>query len=136
MPTTETIQTGSFVSEYDGIMATMQLYVEGGCKGKSEIMRPAFHPDATIVGYCGGTLLTGPIQQLFDWIDANGPAPNAEHRFTSVEIIHSIALVKVEARRWEGKMAGTQADMTDLFTLLKVDGEWKITQKTFHWYDS
>jgi putative lumazine-binding protein len=136
MPTTATVQLRSSVSEYDAIMATMQLYVEGGRQGKSEIMRPAFHPNATIVGFCSGTLLAGPIQQLFDWIEANGPSPNTEDRITSVEIIHSIALVKLEARQWAGKMAGARADMTDLFTLLKVDGEWKITQKIFHWYDS
>ena len=65
----------NYVTEYDAIAKTMQRYIEGGRAGKSELMRPGFHPDATIVGYCGGALLTGPIQQLFNWIDGNGPAP-------------------------------------------------------------
>ena len=55
--------------EYQAIMAAMQHYIDGGRSGRSDLMRPVFHPDATIVGYCGGLLLTGPIQQLFDWID-------------------------------------------------------------------
>jgi len=45
--------------EYEAIMRTMQNYIEGGRMGKSDIMRPGFHSAATIVGYCGGTLLTG-----------------------------------------------------------------------------
>ncbi len=34
----------------------MQLYIDGGKAGKSELMRPAFHPDASFVGYAGGKL--------------------------------------------------------------------------------
>jgi Putative lumazine-binding len=68
----------NYVTEYDAITKIMQRYIEGGRAGKSELMRPSFHSDATIVGYCGGTLLTGPIQQLFGWIDGNCPAPGIE----------------------------------------------------------
>src|SRR5438105_11817478 len=78
--------------EYSAIMQTMQNYIDGGRTGKSDIMRPSFHPAATIVGYCGGTLLTGPIQQLFDWIDANGPAPNVEPNLASIEDLETVAV--------------------------------------------
>jgi hypothetical protein len=29
---------------------------------------------------------------------------------------------------------GGNARLTDFFTLLKIDGQWLITHKTFHWY--
>jgi hypothetical protein len=121
-------------SEYDAIIAVMQRYLEGGRAGKSEIMRPVFHPDATIVGYCGGTLLTGPIQKLFGWIDGNGPAPGIEPRFASIEVVHTVAVVRLEVPHWSGKLAGSDARMSDVFTLLKTQEGWKISQKTFHWH--
>ena len=122
--------------EYRAIMATMQRYIDGGRTGQSDLMRPAFHPDATIVGYCGGSLLTGSIGQLFDWIDHNGPAPNITPRFASVEVVETVAVVRLEVKGWSGKMAGENARMSDIFTLLKMPEGWCITQKTFHWHTS
>ncbi len=123
-----------YTTEYDAILATMERYFEGGRAGKSDLMRPAFHPDATIVGFCGGALLTGSIQQLFAWIDGNGPAPGIEPRVASVELVETVAVVRLEVAHWSGKLAGTDARMSDVFTLIKTDAGWKISQKTFHWH--
>jgi hypothetical protein len=122
------------VKEYDAIMATMQRYTDGARAGKSELMRPAFHPDATFVGYYRGTLFTGAAQQLFDWIDANGPAAAIEARLASIEILESIAAVRLEVGKWSGKLAGSGVHMSDVFTLLKTDDGWRISSKTFHWH--
>jgi hypothetical protein len=124
------------IGEYQAIISTMQHYIDGGRSGQSHLMRPAFHPNATIVGYCGGLLLTGPIQQLFDWIDHNGPAPNIHPLFASVEVVDTVAVVRLEVKGWSGKMAGENASMSDIFTLLKMPEGWCITQKTFHWHTS
>jgi hypothetical protein len=56
-------------------------------------------------------------------------------RFARIEIIESIAVVHLEVQRWSGKLAGAQARASDVFTLLKCDGEWKITHKLIHWHD-
>jgi hypothetical protein len=124
----------NYVTEYDAITKVMQGYIEAGRAGKSELMRPSFHPDATLVGYYRGTLLTGSIQQLFDWIDGNGPAPGIEPRFAGIEILETIAVVRLEVEHWSGELAGPDARMSDLFTLLKTEEGWKISQKTFHWH--
>src|SRR5688572_18133514 len=51
------IQTpAAHATEYDAIVATMRHYIEGGRAGQSSLMRPGFLPDATMVGYAGGTL--------------------------------------------------------------------------------
>jgi hypothetical protein len=129
------IQTRStYVTEYDAIVETMQHYIEGGRAGKSELMRPGFHPDATMVGYAPGALLTGTIQHLYDWIDGNGPAPDIEARFTSVDILDTIAVVRLEVAHWSGELAGADVHMSDAFTLLKTEDGWKISHKTFHWH--
>jgi hypothetical protein len=111
----------------------MQMYIDGSRNGKSEMMRPAFHPDATFFGYAGEQLAIG-TQFLFDWIDKNGPAPEIEPRVVSVDILESIAVVRLEVAGWSGKLAGSGVRMSDLFTLLKMPSGWKIIQKAFHWY--
>jgi hypothetical protein len=66
---------------------------------------------------------------VFQWINQNGPAPNINPRFAPIEIIESIAVVHLEVQHWSGKLAGANARASDVFTLLKCDGEWKITHK-------
>jgi len=122
------------MAEYEAIAETMQYYLDGGRKGKSDLMRPGFHADATVVGYCAGKLYTGPIQQLFDWIDQNGPAPSIEPSFASIDVIDTIAVVRLEVKNWSGTLAGDNARMSDVFTLIKTDERWRISQKTFHWH--
>ena len=114
------------LSEYDAIARTVQRYINGGKSGRGDDMKPAFHPDATIFGYVGADLFAGPIQRLFDWNDQNGPAIELQARIASIEIIGTVAAVRLELDNWTGHR------FTDLFTLLKVDGEWKIINKVFH----
>ena len=122
-----------YLREYDAIAKTMQKYVDGSKHGKSELMRPAFHPDASFFGYAGEQLAVG-TQFLFDWIDKNGPAPDIEPRTISVDILETIAVVHFEVAGWSGSLAGSGVRMSDLFTLLKTPDGWKIIQKAFHWH--
>ena len=134
-PNVSDMTTSRYLTEYDRIVKIMQQYIDGSKQGKSELMRSAFHPEASFFGYAGEQLVSG-TQFLFDWIDKNGPAPNIEARIVNVEILNSIAAVRLEVAGWSGKMAGSNVRMSDLFTLLKMPDGWKIIQKTFHWHTS
>ena len=114
------------VNEKDAIAQAVQPYIDGATSGKGDDMKPAFHTDATIFGYAGPDLFAGPIQLLFDWNDQNGPAMGLQARIADVDIVGTIATVRLELDNWTG------ARYTDLFTMLKVDGEWKIMNKVFH----
>lgn len=108
------------------IEKTVQHYINGARSGKGDDMKPAFHPDATIFGYIGSDLFAGPIQKLFDWNDENGPAKDITAKITNMDIEGTIATVRLESDNWTGYR------FTDMFNLLKVDGEWKIMNKVFH----
>ena len=110
----------------EAITRTVQIYVDGGKSGKGADMKPAFHKDATIFGYIGPDLFAGPIQGLFDWNDQNGPATALEARIADIDIEGTVATVRIELDNWTGHR------FTDFFTMLKVDGEWKIMNKVFH----
>jgi hypothetical protein len=114
------------VQEYDAILACLQQYVEGGRAGKSEVMKPAFHELATIAGYLGEELIAAPIAGLFDWVDNNPPAEGLQLRVGSVDVQGSIASVRLEMDNWGGHR------FTDMMTLLKTDGEWKVMSKVFY----
>ena len=116
----------TYLSDYDAIVTVVQHYIDGAKSGSSDEMKPAFHKDATIFGYAGADLFGGPIQQLFDWSDENGPAAELRAQIASIDVVDTVATVRLELDNWTGSR------YTDLFTLLKVDGEWKIMNKVFH----
>ena len=112
--------------EYEAIAATIQHYIDGAKTGKGVAMKPAFHPDATIQGYFEGELFAGPIQLLFDYVDQDKPATGLKWHITGVDIAGTIASARLELDDWNGHR------FTDLFNLLKVEGNWKIMNKIFH----
>ena len=114
------------VSEYDAIAKIVQQYIDGARSGRGDDMKPAFHEDATVFGYVGPDLFAGPIQILFAWNDDNGPATELKDRIASIDVIGTVATVRLELENWTGFR------FTDLFTLLKVDGDWKVMNKVFH----
>ena len=114
------------VSEHGAIAKAVQHYIDGAKSGSGDDMKPAFHKDATIFGYAGADLFAGPIQQLFDWSDENGPAAELQARISNIDVVDTVATVRLELNN----LAGSR--YTDLFTLLKVDAEWKIMNKVFH----
>ncbi len=112
--------------QHDAIAKTLQHYIDGARFGKGDDMKPAFHKDATIFGYAGADLFGGPIQRLFDWSDENGPAAELQARIASIDIVDTVATVRLELNNLSGHR------YTDMFTLLKFEGEWQIMSKVFH----
>ncbi len=117
------------MNEYAAIAKVIQKYIDGARSGRSDQMKSAFHDDATIFGHDGPDLFAGPIQKLFDWEDENGPAPGLRAQITHIDFVETVAAVRLELDDWTG------IRFSDLFTLLKIDGEWKIINKVFHQHD-
>ncbi len=114
------------IGEYEAIAQVLQHYINGAISGKGSEMKPAFHDDATIFGFVGPDLFAGPIQGLYDWNDENGPAAGMVSRIVSVDIVGTVASVRLESDNWTGHR------FTDFFNLLKLDGKWKVMNKVFH----
>ncbi len=62
---------------------------------------------------------------LFEWNDQNGPAAELKARPAGIDIEGTIATARLELDNWTGHK------FTDMFTLLKMGGEWKIISKVF-----
>lgn len=121
-----TVSVGS-IAEIDAITKVLNIYMNAAKNGRGQDMKPAFADKATIFGYVGDDLaFQGPIQSLFDWHDKNGSATEVEARITNIDVAGTVAHARVEAENW------TSYKFTDLFLLIKLDGQWKIVNKVFH----
>jgi hypothetical protein len=122
MATTET------ATERDAIVAVIDLYVEGASKGKLEPLEQAFDARAWMFGAAGGQRMDMPIRQLFELatqmpLDSDG---SYRAEVLSVDQVGDAAQVRLaEDGCWGG------VSFVDLFTLAKIDGDWKIVNKTF-----
>ncbi len=117
------------INEYEALTELLGHYMDGAKSGKGLDMKPAFHDDATIFGYVGADLFSGPIQGLYDWCDGNGPAKDVIFKIVSIDVVESIASIRLESDNWTGHR------FTDYFNALKIDGQWKIMNKIFHLHD-
>ena len=114
------------VGDYKAVCAAIEGYIEAARTGNSAPMRQVFHEDAYIFGFFDGEPFNGPIKKLFDWDDANGPAKDIKTQITHVDIAETVAVVRLEIENWTGYR------FTDFFTLMKIEGQWKIMNKVFH----
>ena len=118
-------------AEYNAVIATATQYVEGLRTGSAAGVAQAFHEDAVMYGFTNGELLGGPINNLFDFVEKNGGAPQITTRLDVLAITPTTAVVRVDM---ENDAIG--ADYNDYLTLIKMDGVWKVIAKVYHQFDA
>ncbi len=116
------------VSDYDEIVGVIQLYVDGTRRGDSGPLKEAFHPEARMFGALAGTRYDVPITDLFELVDSGAADIEGSYkaRVVSVEQVgDAAAATLVEEGTWGA------VSFVDFFTLARIDGTWKIVNKTF-----
>src|SRR5205085_4142276 len=103
-------------------------YIDGASKGDGAKLREAFREEAWMFGSLGGQRYDVPVSGLIELcekqpLDSEG---SFEARIVSIEQAEDAATVVLEE---EGCWGGIS--FTDYFTLTKIDGQWKIANKTF-----
>ena len=110
------------------IRVTLNKYFSG----KADVMATAFAPGANMT-YVRDSMIITPIPQFIERVREserkaaeNAPAkgPEPEKRITSVDIAGNAAIARLDTKR---------PDMlvVDYMTLLKINGEWLIVNKSF-----
>ena len=123
MATAETTTT-----ERAAIEEVVQLYIDGASKGEPDKLRQGFHEEAWVFGSVGGQRYDAPIAQVIEMtasqpLDSDG---SYTARITSIEQVNDAATARVEE---DGCWGGLS--FVDFFALAKIDGTWKIVNKTF-----
>jgi ketosteroid isomerase-like protein len=108
-------------TEYDKIVHTVSLYVDGVNERDIDKFKEAFHEDAwTFFVDEDGVLHTRPLTEAQFKLWADHPEGWIELRVLSVAQMGDVAQV---ATAWGD-------DWLDFHALTRVNGEWKITNKT------
>ena len=101
-------------------------YLRGAISGKSSEMKPSFHNDSSWYGYVNSDFIAGPIQSLYDWHDGNGAATDLVYNISKIDIVGTVASVRIELDNWKGSR------FTDFFNMLKLDSKWQVMNKFFY----
>ena len=113
--------------ERTAIEAAVQLYIDGSSTGDVSKLEEAFLESAWMYGSLAGQRYDVPIAELFSMVAATPLGSDSySARIVSVDQIGDAAVVKLA----EDGCWGT-VSFVDWFSLVKVDGAWKIADKTF-----
>lgn len=118
------------LADYDAVAHAIGLYTDGACNADVSTLRKAFHPDAQMFGYFGGNLFAGSIEKVFYPVLTGNPSPASrkepyKSRIVRIDVTGDSAVAVLAEENFMG------ANFTDYFSLLKIDGAWKIVNKTF-----
>jgi hypothetical protein len=109
-----------------GVRAALTHYLQGHATGDPSHMRKAFLPTAHIEGLRDGKLVSMTLEDYCSRFPGK-PAPDEATRRRSidtVDITGTAAMARVT-------LVYGPTTLRDYFVLLKVDGEWRIANKTF-----
>lgn len=115
-------------TDREAIATAVQLYIDGASKGDADKLREGFHESAWMYGAVGDQRFDMPIGQMIEIVsgqplDADGAY---RARITSIEQVGDAATATVEEEGCWGNLA-----FVDFFNLQKIDGGWKIVNKSF-----
>lgn len=123
-----TMTTTKFINATDeqlnGIKKALDLYTEAAIKGDSKIAEPAFAETATMSYSEGDSLVSVPIQVLFDYYNNDCPQ-KASYEISACNVEEDAAIVSIDS-----DFGGTK--FADMFTMVKDGNDWKIVSKIYH----
>jgi hypothetical protein len=113
-------------AEEAAVRQAIEHYFRGHATGDGQHFRKVFHPEAKLFWMRDGKFTQRTSEEYI--AGASGkPAPDEAQRkrsIASIDITGNAAVVKV-------LLDYPSARLTDYMSMLKIDGEWKIVNKTF-----
>jgi hypothetical protein len=114
-------------SEEEAVKKPLMSYLKGHETGKAEYMKAAFHSEGHLMFIRDGKYSTISFADYIGRMNGKPAADEAKRKryIESVDIFGNAATGKIILDYPSGKFV-------DYMTLLKIDGEWKIVNKAFH----
>jgi hypothetical protein len=106
----------------------LENYLKGHATGNPEFMRKAFHTEGKLIFMREGKYTTRTFEEYIAGMKDGKPAPDEAQRkrwIESIDVAGNAAIGKIILDYPNGKFV-------DYMSLLKIDGEWKIVNKSFH----
>ena len=114
-------------AEDAAIRETIQHYFQGHATGNGDYFRKAFHPEAKLFFIREGKLTQWTSEEYISRASGKPAADEAQRKrkIDSIDISGNAAIVKIT-------LDYPKVIFTDYMSMLKVDGQWKIINKTFY----
>ena len=114
-------------AEDAAVRAAIEHYFRGHATGQGEHFRKVFHPDAKLFAVREGKYWQLTSEEYIARAPGKPAADEAQRKrnIESVDISGTAAIAKVV-------LDYPQVKFTDYMSLLKIDGQWMIVNKTFY----
>jgi hypothetical protein len=121
------LPTDAREKEKEGVKQAIEYYFQGHATGNGEFFKKAFHTEAKLFAVRDGKFFQLTSADYIARASGKPPADEAQRKrwIENIDITGNAATVKVV-------LDYPQVKFTDYMSLLKVDGEWKIINKTFY----
>lgn len=114
-------------AEDAAVRAAIEHYFRGHATGDGAHFRNVFHPESKLFFIRDGKLTLWTSEEYIGRASGK-PAPDEAERkrvIDWIDVTGDAAVVKL-------RLVYPAVTFTDYMSLLKIDGEWKIVNKTFH----
>jgi hypothetical protein len=122
------LKTQSDDLETAAVRVPLENYLQGHATGNAEFMKKAFHTEGKLIFVREGKYTTRTFDEYIAGMKDGKPAPDEAQRkrwIESVEVAGNAAVGKII-------LDYPNVKFVDYMTLLKIDGEWKIVNKSFY----
>jgi len=122
-----TASVSAQTDEKAAVRVPLENYIKGHETGDGEYMKKAFHTEGNMIFVRDGKYMTRSFAEYIKGFTGK-PAADEKDRKRSIEaidVVGNAAVAKVI-------LDYPTVKFTDYFTLLKIDGEWKIINKSFN----
>jgi len=113
-------------SDKDAVMIPLENYLKGHATGDGEFFKSAFHTEGNLIWIRDGKFTTRSFADFIAGASGKPPADEAQRkrRIGTVDVVGNAAIATII-------LDYPTIKFTDYMTLLKINGEWKIVNKTF-----
>lgn len=113
-------------SDKDAVMVPLENYLRGHATGDGEYFKKAFHTEGNLIWIRDGKYTTRSFAEFIAGATGKPPADEAQRkrRIGTVEVVGNAATATII-------LDYPTVKFTDYMSLLKINGEWKIVNKTF-----
>ncbi|WP_350285075.1 nuclear transport factor 2 family protein [uncultured Croceitalea sp.] len=119
------LTTMAQVSDKEQIAETVSYYLDGGTNNDFDMLKKAFHENATMKFIAGDGYREVNALAFFKKGIKPGPKQNRKTSIVSIDVMGTAAAAKL-------KIEYSNFHFIDYMNLLKIDGEWKVVSKIFY----
>jgi hypothetical protein len=113
--------------EKELVKVPLENYLKGHATGNPEFMKKAFHTEGKLIFIRDGKYMTRTFEEYISGMNGKPPEDEAKRKryIESIDVAGNAAVGKII-------LDYPTVRFVDYMTLLKIDGEWKIVNKSFY----